>query len=273
MTVIYVLIYSVLGILIYNLISLINVWSKQKQLISYRKKYISNNKKKYFTQYMNKIESKLFNLGYPYKLNVKRYLIIKYVLSIGIFIIAYFNYKDIKVPLILSCITFFIPNYLISNYIKSEKFILINEIKNITNSLILSLSSYTPLKDALKIVKSGIEYERFKVAYDMFEREYSMNGYNLKKPARELENKFNSYELSLFLGTLIQGDAEGDLLECLEKFRDTLELNYFKYLKRKAATRLLYVTLGTVISLVDIILVVTYPIFIQVINNLQLIFS
>jgi len=75
------------------------------------------------------------------------------------------------------------------------------------------------------------------------------------------------------LRSLIQGDAEGNLLENLEKFAETLELNYFKYLKKKSAERLMYVTLGTVISLVDIVLVVMYPIFKQVIDNLQVIFS
>ena len=100
-----------------------------------------------------------------------------------------------------------------------------------------------------------------------------MNGYNLKKCSKNLESKFYSYEMSLFLSTIIQGDIEGNLLENLKRFMDTLELNYFKYLKKKSQERLMYVTLGTVISLLNIVLIVMYPMFKQVIDNLNIIFS
>lgn len=100
-----------------------------------------------------------------------------------------------------------------------------------------------------------------------------MSGYNLKDASLRFEKQFLSYELSLFLSTLVQGSIEGNLLENMEKLSETLELNYFKYLKKKSQERLLYVTLGTVISLVNIILIVMYPIFKQVVDNLQIIFS
>ena len=85
--------------------------------------------------------------------------------------------------------------------------------------------------------------------------------------------KFNSYELTLFLTTLIQGENEGQFVESLERYKEVLEINYFKYLKRKALTKSLYVTLGTVLSLVNLVAIVMYPIIVQVIDNLQLIFA
>ena len=137
----------------------------------------------------------------------------------------------------------------------------------------LSLSAYSTLEYALSIAKKTITYPRLVVEFEKFIYEYKMNGYNIKQAAINLQKKFNSYELSLFVSTLIQGDNEGNLLEDLEKFSETLELNYFKYLKKKSAERLLYVTLGTILSLVNIVLVVMYPMFKQVIDNLQIIFS
>ena len=235
--------------------------------------YLSKHKKNFVSSYINKIESKLFNLGYPYKLSTKKYVIFKYVLPIVIFIIGVLNYKSIKISLILFLISFFTPNYLLYSYAKDETNILINEIKNITNSIVLSLSAYGTLENALSTARATLTHTRFILAWDKFIYEYKMYGYNIKQASINLEKKFKSYELSLFLSTLIQGDAEGNLLENLEKFCDTLELNYFKYLKKKSAERLMYVTLGTVISLVDIVLVVMYPIFKQVIDNLQVIFS
>ena len=262
-----------LGFLIYNLISYLQLKKKQNTILKSNNIYVSNNKKNFINSFVNKIESKLFNLGYPYKLTTKKYIVFKYCLPLIIFVIAVINYKSIKISLILFLISFFTPNYLLSSYTKTEKNILINEINNLTNSIVLSLSAYGTLEYALNIGGNTLTYVRFKQAFDKFIYEYKMYGYNIKKAAINLENKFDSYELSLFLSTLIQGDVEGNLLENLEKFSETLELNYFKYLKKKSAERLMYVTLGTVISLINIVLVVMYPIFKQVIDNLQVIFS
>lgn len=273
MTSIYVIFFIVLSLLIYNLILYLQIKKKQKVILQSNNIYISKNKKNFISSYINKIESKLFNLGYPHKLNTKKYIAFKYILPIVIFIIAILNYKSIKISLILFLISFFTPNYLLYSYTKDEKNILINEIKNITNSIILSLSAYGTLEYALNIAKSTLTYPRFVTEFDKFIYDYKMYGYNIKQAALNLEKKFDSYELSLFLSTLIQGNAEGNLLENIEKFSETLELNYFKYLKKKSAQRLMYVTLGTVLSLVNIVLVVMYPIFKQVIDNLQVIFS
>ena len=270
---IYVIIFIALSLLIYNLISYSQVKKKQKAILQSNNIYLSKHKKNFVSSYINRIESKLFNLGYPYKLNTKKYIVFKYVLPIVIFIIGILNYKSIKISLILFLISFFTPNYLIYSYTKDEKNILINEIKNLTNSIVLSLSAYGTLEYALNIAKNTLTHPRFILEFEKFIYEYKMYGYNIKQAAINLEKKFDSYELSLFLSTLIQGDAEGNLLENLEKFSETLELNYFKYLKKKSAERLMYVTLGTVLSLVNIVLVVMYPIFKQVIDNLQVIFS
>ena len=234
---------------------------------------MSNNKKNFLNKYLNNIESKLFNLGFPYKLSTKKYIVFKYILPIIIFILAILNYRSLKIPIILFLISFFTPNYLLYSYTKNEKNILINEIKNLTNSIVLSLSAYGTLEYALNIAKSTLTYPRFILEFDKFIYEYKMHGYNIKQAAINLEKKFTSYELTLFLSALIQGDSEGNLLEDLEKFSETLELNYFKYLKKKSAERLMYVTLGTVLSLLNIVLVVMYPLFKQVIDNLQIIFS
>lgn len=273
MTHIYVIIYIVLALLLYYLISYYQILKKQKNILKSNNIYLSKSKKNFVNRYINKIESKLFNLGFPYKLTTKKYILVKCFLPIIIFIIAVLNYNSIKIPLILFLISFFTPDYLLYNYTKNEKNILINEVKILVNSIVLSLSAYGTLEYALSTAKNNLTYQRFIKEFEKFIYEYKMNGYNLKSACVNLERKFKSYELSLFLSTLLQGDSDGNLLENLEKFTDTLELNYFKYLKKKSAERLLYVTFGTVLSLLNIVLVVMYPMFKQVVDNLQVIFS
>ncbi len=224
-------------------------------------------------EYFSKIETKLYNLNYPYKLNKKKYLIIKYLCPIIIFLISFTNYKSIKIPLVLSVFVHFVPNYLIYLFTKKERFILIGELNTIVSSLIISITSFSPLNKSLELAGKDIKYKRFKEAYSTFVKTYIMNGYNIKPPAKSLMNKFNSYELTLFLTTLIQGESEGSFVESLERYKEVLDTNYLKYLKRKAGTKILYVTLGTVLSLISLVLIVMYPIIMQVIYNLQLIFA
>ena len=272
-TVIYVLIYFTLCFLIFNLISFVKLSKKRKNIFSSNKVYISKTKFKYLNSYIDKIESKLFNLGYPFKLNTKKYIIIKFVLPTTFLIAGVINKVSIKGIVILFLLSFFILDYLIFNFKNNEKNILVNEIRNLTNSVIITLSSYATLEQALNSAKMVLTYKRFKEEYERFIYEYKMSGYNLKESGLRLESKFYSYELSLLITTLLQGEKQGNILESMKKYSETLELNYFKYLKKKSAQRLLYVTLATIISLVNIVLIVMYPMFTQVVNNLQIMFS
>lgn len=270
---IYVITLVVLSILSYALIEAFIQKVKIKQIVISSKYYPKKDKLIYFNAYKNKIENQLFNLEYPYKISLRKYLFLKYVFSLFILLISIINYRSIFVPLVLFLISFFVVDYLLYSYKKNEKIQLINELRKLISSLILCLTSYTSLKDALKISIEALDYKRFKEAYKDFIYFYEMSGFNINQASKKLEDKFSSYELNLFLSVLRQSEREGNLLENLEKCEDTLNFNYFKYLKRKSATRLLYVALGTVLSLINIILIVMYPIFIQVVNNLKVIFT
>lgn len=140
-------------------------------------------------------------------------------------------------------------------------------------NLILYLSAYTPLKTALKESLKSLTYSRFKTAMYKFVSMYEATGYNIEKAIKCVENKFGSYELQIFIGLLKQGEKEGNLVESLERYNETLELSYFKYIKRQTSKQLTYVSLGTVLLLGNIALVVMYPLVIEIINSLGTIFS
>jgi len=267
------IIFIFLTILFYNLLSLYLFNVKSSKIVSNKKSFSVFVSQNHFQSFKIKIEQKLFNLNYPYNLTTKRYLVIKFVFSPLIFIIAIVNYKTLLIPLLLFISSFFSLDYLIYLYKKEEDTKLIDELKNLTSNLILCLSTYAPLKLAFKNAGKALRYKRFIITFEDFIRDYEMNGYNLNKALKRLEEKFDSYDLSVFTSLLRQGEREGNLIENLERFSETLDLNYFKYLKRQSAKRLLYVTLGTVLSLINIMLVVMYPIIVKVMGNLQSIFS
>lgn len=268
---IYVIIFIFSTLIIYNLINLYLCNKNARKVTTNNNSIFSKNI--HIISYKKKIEQNLFNLGNPYKLNLKKYLIIKYVISPIVFLVAYLNYNNIVISLIMFLITFYFINFLIYMFKKEENVKIINEIKNLNLNLILYLSCYTPLKEALIKSINSLTYERIIGCFKRFVYVYELNGYNLTNALKVIEEKFSSYELNMFLNILRQGEKEGKLVENLERFDETLELSYFKYLKRQSEKQLIYIVFGIMASLGSMSLVVIYPMVIDIMNNLQQIFS
>lgn len=247
-------------------------FKKSRRIFS--KSYLNFNQKsfKYLNKYLIKIEERLFKLGYPYRITTKKYFFIKYVLSQIVLVVSFINYSNKILAIVIWAVSFFYLDYMIYSFKKSENIIIINELKNLINSIVICLSAYTTLKEALEVSVSALGYKRLQRELKIFIRSYEAYGYDIEKASKVLDGKFDSYELDMFIGILKQSEKDGNVLENLEKFSEILELSYFKYIKRQSARRLINVTLGTVLILLDIALIVMYPIFVQVIQNLQNIF-
>lgn len=259
---IYVLILIFISILLsYNLISY--------YLIKRKSIYIINNSSKIYNyfklnSYLNKIKNRLDNIGNPYGLNLKKYISIKYFISIVVFIAMYINSKNIILSILLFCIMFFLPNILIFMHLKNESFIINSEISNIVQNIILSLSAKMTFYDSLKSAKKSINYNRLQKEYSNFIENYMMYNFNIFKAISIFSEKFNSYEFNTFLSLLLQGEKEGSLLEILENFYDSLQLIYYKNLKYKSSKRSLLIILATIILLINSFAIVLYPMAIEI---------
>ena len=77
----------------------------------------------------------------------------KYILSILVFLLAYFNYKSFKVPFVLLIIIYLFPNYLVYSYIKKEKNILINELRNILLEEIIDKEQRVLIEKTVKLLQ------------------------------------------------------------------------------------------------------------------------
>lgn len=232
-----------------------------------------NNLPIFLRNYLLHIQDILSKLDYPYKLTFRNYLIIKYILSIVFFSISIINNNNIFVSIIVSCLVFYIPNLLISMYKQNEKVLIIKELRNIVNAINISLSASLTLEDAIKSSVNVITYKRLRNAYEQFIINYKISSYNIRKSMNLLKEKFSYYEMELFVSTLINSEREGDIIQCLEKYNMILDISYSKYLAKENSKRLLYLTFGTIISLINIIIIVMYPLFVEMVANLQTIFS
>jgi len=227
----------------------------------------------FLRNYLFKIQDVLSKLDYPYKLNFRNYLIIKYILSIVCFSISIINKNNMFVSIIITCLVFYIPNLLISTYKKNERVLIIKELRNIVNAINISLSASLTLEDAIKSSVNVITYKRLKNAYEHFIISYKISSYNIRKAINLLKEKFNYYEMEMFASTLINSEREGNIIQSLEKYNMILDISYSKYLAKENSKRLFYLTFGTIISLINIIIIVMYPLFIEMAANLQMIFS
>ena len=230
-------------------------------------------KTKFLSRYIYSIKKLLENVNLPINLTVKKFIFIKYILSVLIFLISLLNYRTLTVPSILFITIFFIPNIIIKNHVKSQNIKLIKELKVLNSNLMLQLSAYVPFKDALKNSVEQIGDVYIKKNFNKFVYDYEVMGFNIRKPAEKLVSKFKSDELVSFMQMLLQCEDEGNIIENLERFDATLKMSYFKYLNSQAIKRTIYMILGTVIMLINITILCVYPMLVQMYSNLNMIFS
>lgn len=231
------------------------------------------NSKSVIHSHFRKVKEDLANFGNPYGLNLKNYIIIKYLFSIAFFIIMYINSKNLIISIILFLFIYFLPNILIFTYLKNESIVINNEISNIVQNIILSLSAKMTLYDSLKSSINSIYYDRFKIEYSKFIENYAMYNFNISKSISIFIKKFNSYEFYMFLSLLAQGEKEGNMVEILENFYDSLQLSYLKNLKYKSSVRSITIIISTIVLLINSFVIVLYPILVEVSSSFTQIFK
>lgn len=267
------LIFILSVVLSFNIVTLIIVKKREKYVVNNNQKLKLYNKNNVLSKYFNNIEKRLFDLGNPYGLNVKKYIFIKYFLSIFLFLYIVFKYNNLLSSLFVLFLFILLPNILIKLYKKEESTKIISEISNIVQSLILSLSAGLSLYNALKISINSIKYPRLKKEYTKFVDNYMLYNFNINKSIQEFSSKFDSYEFNMFLSILVQSQNQNSIIEVLENFNSNLELSYFKYLKLNSTKKMLMIIFSTIIILVNTILIVMYPMINQIGENLNVIFS
>lgn len=222
---------------------------------------------------LNKKKKELISLSKPYGLDVKRYILIKYIISIFIFILCFIRKVNFFYSICIFLIIFFIPDILIKLYKKSENTKVINQISNLVQNQILLLSSGMNFFESLKSSADSIYASRFKKEYLKFIDNYQLFNYNIKRSIYEFEDKFTCFEFKMYLSILMQSEKEGNLLESLEVFSENLDFSYIKFLKYKNLKRTLFLVLSTIILLLNSFIVILYPMFMQISQNLINIFK
>ncbi len=224
---------------------------------------------KFINKYIILVNNKLFNLGFPYGLNIKNYILVKYALSISIFLVTLKLHSSIFKSIILFILVFYIPNILIYLYKKQENKKVIIDISNIVQSLVLSLSCNVTLYEALNLSIDALSYNRFKKEIKDFIKYYKLYNFNVLKASVNILNKFQINELSLFINIIEEVQNKGGDCYVLKGFIDYLDMYKYKNSCFKNSLDTSLLVFITFLLIINSLILTIYPIFIQIIYNLD----
>lgn len=213
------------------------------------------------------------DLDNPFYLNLARYLFIKYVLSLIILILTLIRIKSIVSSIVLFLIVFFLPNFLILLYKRTQKIYVLNELNIFINSLQVYLLVDNSLYYSLKNSLENLRYKRFKVNLIKFIEEYRIYNYNIQMASKNLLDKFNISELKTFIEILQDNKSIENMIELLNGLKELLGDVVNRNLKIYYIKDNMYIILFIISLLLITFVIVMYPITNQIINNLSIIFN
>lgn len=261
-------------ILSYNLISYYFIKRKEKFLVKAQSNFLNNKFfSNFYKRYFLTIQENLNSLERPYKLNLTRYIFIKYIISSICSLIFIFQKRSFIQIFLIFLLLFYLPNILVSNYRKKEKVYVINDLQQIINNLQISLVTSNSLYDSLKFSVKNINYAKFKNCFLDFVEEYRMYNYNIKKASEKLIYRFNQKELKTFLEILDGSESVSNTLELMKRFKQVVAK------KEESALKGYYIKTNMKVIFISLILlcmsfvIVIYPISIQILESLNTILN
>ena len=106
-----------------------------------------------------------------------------------------------------------------------------------------------------------------------FSTNYELSELSIEKSLKILQDKFNITEINMFCNALSEYNKVGDITEVLENLTEILKTKYIEKLKETTKKKIVYITLGVIIALCNIVLIIFYPLFISIGQGFSTIFS
>lgn len=248
-----------------------NYKKKNKLKIIPKEKFSKNILKK--SNFLNSKDKLLSKQGYPLNLNAVTYYIAKILLASIFFLSASFNYNSVLLSIIFPIIGYFLIDMYIFINKKTRESAICEDLLNVTNSISLQLSANIPLKDSLKRQFEICKNKDFKKAMLEFSTNYELSELSIEKSLKILQDEFDITEINMFCNALSEYNKVGDITEVLENLTEILKTKYIEKLKETTKKKIVYITLGVIIALCNIVLIIFYPLFISIGQGFSTIFS
>lgn len=253
-----------------------NKYIAQKKLRTYER--LSQNitqktERKYKYKILEKTENMLIKQGHPLGLNVISYFFFKILLFSCLYFISLNNYCDFNIAIINAIFGFFA----IDGFIYFNKRIrdsqVCSDLLNVVDCIYLQLSAHVNLKNVLKGIGGVCRNKDLKNALNTLSTRYELFEYNIEDSVSEFQQKFDILEIDMFSNAIKQQSSNNSILEILNNLSNILKLRYLDKLNSDTKTKVILITLGVTIILFNIVVLITFPIFIDVSKNLHQIFK
>lgn len=255
-----------------------------------RIRFEEGNKRAFFSNKQNRIKRKYifgdwtFNIisnkdnalrkqGYPLGLTGYTYYPVKLGLFFVCFLPALINYNSVATSLIIGLIGGFSPDIyvLVNSHIRNNS--LKEDLMNAADCLCLQLSANMTLKDALRGIHEICVNRDAKKAFIRLSAEYELTGHNIEIASDNFKNSFEILEADLFSAALKQQIFSGSSQETLTNLAELLREGYLDRLNIKTKMKNVYVIVGVIVIMINIVVLTMFPIFVDVGEGMRKIFS
>ena len=209
---------------------------------------------------LKEIEIKLYKLGNPYKLNLLRYILVKITLFVFFLINSLINFNSYFTAILIAIFAQSLIDILIYLYAKNQNNEILKDLLNIIDNIYLQMSSNIAIDKILKSAALNCKNEILRKSFINMSNVYEYTGYNIHMAIREIREKINLVEIDMFCNGLIEQITLGENLMVFENLSNILTEKYLEKVKQNTKNKVLLITGGIGITLLNISLIVFYPI-------------
>lgn len=162
--------------------------------------------------------------------------------------------------IIISIISFFLIDILVFLNKKNVYSSIQKDLLNIVDSLYLQVASNIPVDKILKQIPYICNTKVLKNALISMSNVYEYTGFNIQTAVLELKNRFNIVEVDMFCNALVEQSLLGDNIALFENLSNILTQKNIDQIKIDTKKKIVFITMGIGVTLLNISLLVFYPI-------------
>lgn len=198
---------------------------------------------------------------------------IKVFLAVMLFIGGGSNYSSIAIGVVFSVVGFFLPDIYFHILRESKKNKVLLDLFNIVECLRLQLSSGIGLKEAIREIAELCVEKEFRGAIQEMSLRYELSEYNINFAVMGLKKDYPYKEIELFASSL-EGQVHN--LGGYDNFNNLSELlkeRYLTNIQDNTNLKVFFIVISVIIILVNLAILGSFPIIVEIMQNFEQIFS
>ena len=198
---------------------------------------------------------------------------IKVFLTIMLFIGGANNYASFSMGFIFALIGFFLPDIYLHILNESKKNKIFLDLFNIVECLRLQLSAGIGLKEAMREIAELCVDDGFRGAIQEMSLRYELSEYNINFAVMGLKKEYPYKEIELFASSL-EGQVHN--LGGYDNFNNLSELlkeRYLSNIEDNTNLKVFFIVISVIVILVNLAILGSFPIIVEIMQNFEQIFS